>query len=99
MGGGGPSALRINGTRFGPCCPQTAGIYAPDQHEQCLSLNVFAPHPPPNASELAPVLFFIHGGGATTGCSAQSLPVLYNGSNLLARSALPAVRARAVLRV
>jgi len=79
----------LNATAFGPCCPQPAAVYAPNQREACLNLNVFTPHPLPVS--IAPVLVFIHGGGGTTGCSAQSLPPLYNGTNLLSRSTEPVV--------
>ena len=75
---------RFDATSFGPCCPQVAAVYAPNQQEDCLNLNVFTPSPRP--VRLAPVLLWIHGGGGTTGCSAQSLPPLYNGSNLISRS-------------
>lgn len=29
--------------QFGPCCPQAKAVYAPNQAEDCLNLNVFAP--------------------------------------------------------
>ena len=77
----------LDATAFGPCCPQVAAIYAPNQQEQCLNLNVFAPKAPPPPRGGAPVLLFIHGGGGTTGCSAQSNPPLYNGTNMLRRLA------------
>jgi hypothetical protein len=79
----------FNATTFGPCCPQIEAVFAPNQKEDCLNLNVFTKDP--NAAALAPVLFFIHGGGGTTGCSAQSEPALYNGTNLIGRSPEPVV--------
>ena len=32
------------------------------------------------------MLVWIHGGGLTTGCSAQSIPVIYNGTNIIGNS-------------
>ena len=91
----------FSATQFGPCCPQPPAVYVPSQSEDCLNLNVFTPQNNSTAeirsgdsgveSNLAPVLFFIHGGGGTTGCSAQSLPPLYNGTDLLSRSTTPVV--------
>jgi carboxylesterase type B len=73
-------------TSFGPCCPQrNTGIYLPTQDEQCLYLNIFTPLIKFNQS-LLPVLFWVHGGGLTTGCSSQSIPVLYNGTNIIVNS-------------
>lgn len=79
---------------FGDCCRQPdVGLYIPSQSKDCLNLNVFTPK---NAVERKgnqdtekkplPVLFWVYGGGGTTGCSAQSLPALYNGTNLLANN-------------
>ncbi|CAF1572622.1 unnamed protein product [Rotaria sp. Silwood1] len=71
---------------FGPCCPQrNTGIYMPLQDEQCLYLNIFTPSNKSNES-LLPVLVWIHGGGLTSGCSSQSIPILYNGTNIIANS-------------
>lgn len=82
----------FDATGFGPCCPQVPAVYAPNQAEACNNLNVFAPSAidAPDGGG-APVLFFIHGGGGTTGCSAQSLPPLYNGTTLIARAKEPVV--------
>eukprot|EP01094_Clydonella_sp_ATCC50884_P029155 TRINITY_DN9034_c0_g1_i1.p1 TRINITY_DN9034_c0_g1~~TRINITY_DN9034_c0_g1_i1.p1 ORF type:complete len:556 (+),score=131.21 TRINITY_DN9034_c0_g1_i1:79-1746(+) len=76
----------FDATRFGACCPQRdAGLYIPSVSEDCLNLNIFTPrHAGP--SDRLPILFWIYGGGGTTGCSAQSLPPLYNGTNLVAGS-------------
>ncbi|CAF1312638.1 unnamed protein product [Adineta ricciae] len=69
---------------FGPCCPQAnAGIFIPSQDEQCLYLNIYTPLSITNNS-LLPVLVWIHGGGLQVGCSSQNIPVLYNGSNIIA---------------
>jgi carboxylesterase type B len=71
---------------FGPCCPQRdSGIFVPFQDEQCLYLNIFTPRNNSNRS-LFPVLVWIHGGGLTSGCSSQSLPIIYNGTNIIANS-------------
>ncbi|CAF3052769.1 unnamed protein product [Rotaria sp. Silwood2] len=73
-------------TSFGPCCPQPdTGIYIPTQDEQCLYLNIFTPKHKSNQS-LLPVLVWIHGGGLMTGCSSQSIPLLYNGTNIIRNS-------------
>ncbi|CAF1208639.1 unnamed protein product, partial [Didymodactylos carnosus] len=73
-------------TAFGPCCPQrNTGIYIPLQDEQCLYLNIFTPLNKPNES-LLPILVWVHGGGLTSGCSSQSIPILYNGTNIIANS-------------
>jgi para-nitrobenzyl esterase len=79
----------FDATAFGPCCPQIDAVFAPNQKEDCLNLNVFTKDP--HAKALAPVLFFIYGGGGTSGCSAQSEPALYNGTNLISRSPEPVV--------
>ena len=73
-------------TAYGPCCPQrNSGISIPQQDEQCLYLNIFTPKNKSNES-LFPVLVWIDGGGLTTGCSSQSIPILYNGTNIIANS-------------
>lgn len=53
------------------------------QDEQCLYLNIYTPL---NVTEqsLLPVLVWIHGGGLQVGCSSQSIPLLYNGTNIIA---------------
>jgi carboxylesterase type B len=53
------------------------------QDEQCLYLNIFTPINKSNQS-LLPVLVWIHGGGLISGCSSQSIPLLYNGTNIIA---------------
>ncbi|UJR17267.1 hypothetical protein I4U23_004162 [Adineta vaga] len=73
-------------TSFGPCCPQSnAGVFIPAQDEQCLYLNIYTPLNTTNQS-LIPVLVWIHGGGLQVGCSSQSNPVLYNGTNIIANA-------------
>ena len=52
--------------------------------EQCLYLNIFRPSNATQNSRL-PVLFWIHGGGGIFGCSSQSIPRLYNGTNMIAQ--------------
>ena len=71
-------------TAFGPCCPQpSSDAYIPKQNEQCLYLNIYQPIVSSNHS-LIPVLVWIYGGGHKTGCSSQSIPLIYNGTNLIA---------------
>lgn len=73
-------------TSFGPCCPQPkVDLYIDRQDEQCLYLNIFTPIGISNQS-LLPVIVWIHGGGLQTGCSSQSIPTLYNGTNIIANS-------------
>ncbi|CAF1493420.1 unnamed protein product [Rotaria sordida] len=73
-------------TSFGPCCPQpSSDAYIPKQDEQCLYLNIFKPILQSNHS-LLPVFVWIHGGGHALGCSSQSIPLRYNGTNMIAYS-------------
>jgi para-nitrobenzyl esterase len=73
-------------TSFGPCCPQPiSDIYIPEQDEQCLYLNIYKPIVQLNPS-LLPVLVWIHGGAHKIGCSSQSIPLLFNGTNMIANS-------------
>jgi para-nitrobenzyl esterase len=67
-------------SRFGPICPQPARAEgaammggALPQSEDCLSLNVFAPH----GAHKAPVMVWIHGGAHRFGSSASPL---YDGA-------------------
>ena len=39
-----------------------------------------------NKNGKLPVLFWIHGGGDNYGCSSQSVPIIYNGTNLIKNS-------------
>lgn len=71
-----------NAIDFGPCCPQQDAALT-KQDEQCLYLNVYVPLRTTENHRL-PVLFWIHGGGGTFGCSSQSIPKLYNGTNIIA---------------
>ncbi len=78
----------FHATSFGPCCPQSSlqtAIYIPMQDEQCLYLNIYKPIVSSNHS-LLPVFVWIHGGGLQVGCSSQSIPLLYNGTNMIAHS-------------
>ncbi|CAF4021752.1 unnamed protein product [Rotaria magnacalcarata] len=76
----------LEATSFGPCCPQRdTGIYIPKQDEQCLYLNIFTPFKISHES-LLPVLVWVHGGGLISGCSTQSIPLLYNGTNIIRHS-------------
>ena len=73
-------------TSFGPCCPQpSSDAYIPKQDEQCLYLNIYKPIVPSNSFFL-PVLVWIYGGGHKTRCSSQNIPLLYNGTNMIAAS-------------
>ena len=76
-------------TEFGPAAIQPEGdLIARDplpQSEDCLTLNVWTPRAD---AARRPVLFWIHGGGFTTGSSAQSL---YDGAALARRGDLVVV--------
>ena len=73
-------------TSFGACCPQPkTETYIPEQNEQCLYLNIFKPTVSSNHS-LLPVFIWIHGGAHKIGCSSQSIPLIYNGTNMIAHS-------------
>jgi para-nitrobenzyl esterase len=67
---------------FGPTCAQitTLGVFAgpPNDHEDCLYLNVFAPAV--RATSKRPVIVWIHGGGDFCGESND-----YDGSKLAAQ--------------
>jgi para-nitrobenzyl esterase len=76
---------------YGPICPQkqNTGWFQPEygflynwtdgfQHEDCLRLNVWSPGI--NDGKKRPVMFWMHGGGFTTG-SSQEHPS-YDGENL-----------------
>ena len=76
-----------NGTRdaydFGWACPMSDCWHGAYESEDCLSLNVYAPHTGEEEDEeveggeqkkkkkLLPVMVWIHGGGYTRGCSAS----------------------------
>jgi carboxylesterase type B len=80
-----PNGL-LEATSFGPCCTQqNVGIYIPKQDEQCLYLNIFKPIVPSNHSSL-PVFVWIHGGSHRAGCASQSIPLLFNGTNMITHS-------------
>lgn len=77
-------------TQFGPSCPQFASPTGGDTsvpegelggNEDCLLLNVYAPEGAKSKNTKGdgglPVMFWIHGGGNTTGTSS-----FYNGSRL-----------------
>ncbi len=76
----------LQATSFGPCCPQPkTALYIPKQDEQCLYLNIYKPIVPSNHS-LLPVFVWIHGGAHRLGCSSQSIPLIFNGTNMIAYS-------------
>ncbi|XP_042310892.1 acetylcholinesterase-like isoform X2 [Sceloporus undulatus] len=73
---------------YGNACPQYILTSPPDADkwavnrplsEDCLFLNIWAPHPQPSTS--APVLVWIHGGGYFTGTGSLDF---YNGASLAA---------------
>jgi para-nitrobenzyl esterase len=66
-------------TKFGKSCPQTDSPLAGklDTDEDCLTLNVWTPHP--DTSAKLPVMVWIHGGSLTQGGSAQPT---YDGAHL-----------------
>ncbi len=76
----------LQATSFGPCCPQvdSAGS-VPGQNEQCLYLNIYKPIVQSNHSIL-PVFVWIHGGAHSHGCSSQNIPLIFNGTNMIAHS-------------
>ena len=78
----------LDATSFGPCCPQPKGdIYLPSQDEQCLYLNIYKPiQSSSQQNSLLPVFVWIHGGAHEIGCSSQSIPLIYNGTNMIAHS-------------
>ncbi|OFW56376.1 MAG: hypothetical protein A2Y75_04035 [Candidatus Solincola sediminis] len=75
-------------TEYGPACPQPASDFdglmqIGKTDEDCLYLNVWSPASSPD--ERLPVMFWIHGGGFSTG--SGSLP-LYEGHNLAKRGVI-----------
>ena len=60
----------IDGTKNGNSCIQNDN----SGHEDCLVLNVISPESKVNSSVLKPVMFWIYGGGYTTGS-------IYSGFN------------------
>ncbi len=76
-----PWTTPIDASHYGSVCPQAAGtlLGMPPMDEDCLTLNVWTPHPATGAGAGLPVMVFIHGGGFTSGASAQGL---YDGRAL-----------------
>ncbi|XP_070594002.1 cholinesterase-like [Erythrolamprus reginae] len=83
-----PWSETLEATSFGNCCSQSiyyedtaAMVWNPKTplSEDCLSLNIWAPHPQPSIP--VPVFVWIHGGGY--GAATSSLP-LFNGASLAA---------------
>lgn len=67
--------------RFGAVCPQALQpppTDLPNQSEDCLSVNVFAPQAAHTGRRL-PVMVWIHGGGFTVGAGGQPF---YDGASL-----------------
>jgi para-nitrobenzyl esterase len=80
-------------TEVGPAAPQprsrladVIGDRAPEQTEDCLSLNVWRPREP--SAEPRPVLVFLHGGGFSTGSGGLDW---YDGARLARRGDLVVV--------
>jgi para-nitrobenzyl esterase len=92
-----PEAMRPwrqtrDATRFGPACHQPtargqsiyAAAEAPVMSEDCLSLNIWAPH----QARAAPVFVWIHGGALSTGAGSEEM---YDGARLAAGQGLVVV--------
>ncbi len=75
------SDATIEGTAFGPICPQKQPDASTDTlSEDCLSLNVWTPAR--SADDKLPVMVFIHGGAFVIGSSRNPL---YESNKLAAR--------------
>ncbi|XP_060547074.1 cholinesterase-like [Pantherophis guttatus] len=83
-----PWKQTLEATSFGNSCPQfisrdvpEADIWSPKTplSEDCLSLNIWVPHPQPSSP--VPVLVWIHGGGYLFGTSSVDV---FNGAPLAA---------------
>ncbi|XP_015261978.1 PREDICTED: cholinesterase-like, partial [Gekko japonicus] len=90
-----PWSQVLEATSFGNSCsqlllpstPQTSmWTVRPPLSENCLFLNIWAPHPRPPTP--VPVLVWIHGGGFFTGTSSLEM---YNGASLAAEESLVVV--------
>lgn len=81
-------------TEFSEACPQAASRQGPEsRNEDCLYLNVWRSE---EATEAAPVMVWIHGGGNTTGSAADMVPtsgdqLWYDGKVFAARHGLVVV--------
>ncbi|EIM80392.1 alpha/beta-hydrolase [Stereum hirsutum FP-91666 SS1] len=86
----------VDATGFGPACPQFGyfngndyGLMPWGNSEDCLFLNVYTSYIPSssdvhgNQTSLKPVLFWIHGGGATQGTGADAT---FDGGPLVSRT-------------
>lgn len=74
-----PWTATLPALAFGPECPQSAPM-APNESEDCLSLNVWKPAGAAADAKL-PVMVFIYGGAFLAGDAAYGL---YDGANLAA---------------
>ncbi len=64
----------LHETTFVDSCPQLADQGSPaSNNEDCLYLNVWAPHPAPSK---APVMVWIHGGGNFSGGAGIPIPAV-----------------------
>ena len=72
----------LQATKFGATCAQAArGVFAaPSKSEDCLTINVFAPHAVDAPAAKQPVMVWFHGGGLFSGESDD-----YDGSKLVQR--------------
>jgi para-nitrobenzyl esterase len=65
-------------TAFGPGCAQPSSLQSSaSEVEDCLYLNVWTPEPPPESP--LPVMVWFHGGGNTTGSTADQVPLGVGG--------------------
>jgi len=75
-----PWSKMLVAKKFKATCPQPANPFTTNltQDENCLTLNVWTPHPAPKN---APVMVFLHGGAFVVGAGGDSM---YDGKSLAA---------------
>ena len=77
----------LNATAWGAVCPQYAPPGLPSSlqrpmSEDCLNLNIWKRAGVTSLDKLLPVMFFIHGGGFTSGSGSE-----FNGTDIVAEAA------------